>query len=246
MYSSDFPTARVNDLVITDAAGDVLVYDKLNHTIHHLNHTVGVVWRLCNGRRSVSELASIAGAEVDEEAIQLVLTKLSNLELLTAPVSISTQSRRSVLRRLGVVGAGAAIAEIVSISAPSAAAAASDVAGGDVTGGMEMPLVTGAGDDSSGGMDPSGSETDPVTGGGGLDDVPIENNDAVPTNGDPNAIVDAPEPNGESLNTSNGGSETVDSSGQDDPIDLEAENPGGGKVESQDAGQSEPDPIDGN
>jgi len=124
-FGASVPVARIEDLVITESADEVLVYDKQRHEIHHLNQASAAVWRLCDGKRSVADLAR--EANVDVEIAQLAVNKLAEANLLKGNLSsslmLSSQSRRKILKRAGLAGAGAAI---VSISAPLAAAAANN------------------------------------------------------------------------------------------------------------------------
>jgi hypothetical protein len=118
---SAVPAARVSDLVINDVHGEVLVYDKQCHHIHHLNATAAAIWRLCDGERTVRDLA--LHASIDEEAVRLALRKCEDARLLDGPLSTEmrgTQSRRTFLRKTAVAGA-IALPAIVSISAPTAA-----------------------------------------------------------------------------------------------------------------------------
>lgn len=116
------PAARVENLVTTTSRDEVLVYDQDRHHIHHLNPTAAAVWNLCNGRRTVSEVAQAAG--VDEDAVRLALRKLEDANLLDGPLEAgvrgSTQSRRSFMKKAAV--AGVAVPMIASISAPAASA----------------------------------------------------------------------------------------------------------------------------
>jgi hypothetical protein len=117
------PAARVENLVTTTSRDEVLVYDQDRHHIHHLNATAAVVWNLCNGRRTVNELARIAA--IDEDAVCLALRKLEDAHLLEGPLETgvrgTTQSRRSFMKKAAV--AGVAVPMIASVSAPSASAA---------------------------------------------------------------------------------------------------------------------------
>jgi len=125
------PRARVTDLVITEAAGEVLVYDQVTHHIHHLNRMSVVVWRLCDGRRTADDLVRLSrmklGGDVDRLAVRLALTKLDEARLLDGPLDhglrVTGTSRRSLVKRAAVASA---IPAIVSISAPTAAMASSD------------------------------------------------------------------------------------------------------------------------
>lgn len=115
------PAARTIDLVTTESKDEVLVYDQAVHHIHHLNATAAKVWRLCNGERTVSEIALEAG--IAEDAVKLALRTLEDAQLLDAPLATTmrgTQSRRSFMKKAAV--AGVAVPAIISISAPSASA----------------------------------------------------------------------------------------------------------------------------
>lgn len=122
------PAARVENLIITESKDEVLVYDTAQHHIHHLNQTSAVVWRLCDGRRSVADLVREAQPKVDgtvtEDAVRLALAKLEDAELLEGALVSSMrgvgQSRRNLLKRAAVAGV-MAVPAIVSMSAPSAA-----------------------------------------------------------------------------------------------------------------------------
>lgn len=136
------PAARLTDLVTSEVGDEVLVYDQKSHHIHHLNQTSAVIWRLCDGTRTIADLATATGSElraaVDENTVQLALAKLSDANLLEQPIAEaargSLQSRRKLLRRAAIAGAGiAAVPAIASITAPSAAAAGSATCTGSCT-----------------------------------------------------------------------------------------------------------------
>jgi hypothetical protein len=120
--TSIVPAARFEHLVMTEAGGEVLVYDETSHHIHRLNQASATVWRLCDGRRTVAALASESGMTV--EMVQVALGKLADARLLDgdlpAGARAAAQSRRSFLRKAAV--AGVAVPVIASVSAPDAAA----------------------------------------------------------------------------------------------------------------------------
>ena len=126
------PDARVANLVTTASRNEVLVYDQDRHHIHHLNATAAAVWNLCNGKRTVAQVARAAG--VDEDAVRLALRKLADANLLDGPLEAeirgTTHSRRSFMKKAAVAGA-IAVPAIVSISAPTAAQSGSP--GGEPT-----------------------------------------------------------------------------------------------------------------
>ena len=61
---SQIPQARDEGLVIQELPDEVLVYDLDRHRSHCLNHTASAVWRLCDGQKSVSEIAQKLRAEL--------------------------------------------------------------------------------------------------------------------------------------------------------------------------------------
>lgn len=127
------PAARVDDLVISDADDDVLVYDTRSHHIHRLNRAAAVVWRLCDGHRTLSTIERMGGAQLGQpltaELIRDALSKLDRANLLGSPLpggfSGPQHSRRAMVRKGALLGAALVGAEIVSITAPTATAAAS-------------------------------------------------------------------------------------------------------------------------
>jgi hypothetical protein len=126
------PAARYDNIVVTETADEVLAYETDRHHIHHLNATTAAVWRQCDGRRDVGEIARLAGeslgAPVDEATVRLAVTKLDEAGLLVEPLAadlrVSRMNRRTFMQRAGVAGA-IAVPAIVSVTAPAAAQNAS-------------------------------------------------------------------------------------------------------------------------
>jgi len=125
------PVARTENLEISDVQSELIVYDLDRHHIHHLNELATNVWRLCDGKHSAAdihrEVMRISGLSVDSDLVWMALSELSDAHLLVAPFSpnstggpASSFSRRKALKRTTLAAAGSLI---VSISAPTAAAA---------------------------------------------------------------------------------------------------------------------------
>jgi len=127
---AEAPLARAIDLVVTETGGEVMVYDTAVHHIHHLNQVTAVIWRLCDGRQSVGDLVRLAsldlGEDIDESVVRVALTKLDDANLLEGPLDPALRpkgtSRRSLMKKAAIAST---IPAIVSISAPTAAAASS-------------------------------------------------------------------------------------------------------------------------
>lgn len=124
-----FPAARRHDLVTRQIPGELLIYDLTRHRAFCLNKTSAFIWKKCNGKRSVSELAAELQkhyqSPVDERVVWLALDQLEKSKLLsvnaTGSQSRSGISRRTLLRA-GIVTA-VTLPVITMISAPTAQAA---------------------------------------------------------------------------------------------------------------------------
>jgi hypothetical protein len=125
------PLARTADLVINELPDEVLVYDLKTHQAHCLNNTAALIWRHCDGQRTVAEITqAIEVAErtlFDESAVWAALEQLNKSGLLVnkvvRPAEVPAFSRRRAMRKIGV-GAAATLPLVMTIIAPSAAEAA--------------------------------------------------------------------------------------------------------------------------
>lgn len=130
------PIARVDGLLSTElASGEVVVFDKERNRAHCLNPAAAVVWRCCDGRRTLSELAAFVAAETgtatDETVVRASVMELRKLNLLDvtpeAVVPGVGLTRREALIRAGArAAAAAALVPLVhTVLAPKPAAASS-------------------------------------------------------------------------------------------------------------------------
>src|SRR5918993_3269824 len=127
------PRARKTSLVVKELKDEVLVYDLERDKAHSLNSSAAFIWKKCNGRRTVEEVAQAVSKEfkvpADEQTVWLALDQLSKFNLLeakiTRPAGMPQISRRQMMR----IGAAAAFAlpVIVSIVAPTAANAQTSI-----------------------------------------------------------------------------------------------------------------------
>jgi Coenzyme PQQ synthesis protein D (PqqD) len=126
------PQARTTEIVTKDMPDEVLVYDLKTHKAHCLNQTAAAVWKHCDGKTSVTEIAMLLKRDlnptVDEAAVWLAVERLSRAQLLeeqvTVPQVSSRLSRRNAMRQLGL-GTAVALPLVMSIVAPTAMAGAS-------------------------------------------------------------------------------------------------------------------------
>lgn len=125
------PKARSKGLVIKRLADEVLVYDLETNKAHCLNTAAALVWKHCDGRKTVTEIAASLERHTlepfTEEMVWLALNQLERFSLLQGsvklPLNASGMSRRELIKKLGLAGA-VSLPVIVSIVAPEAASAA--------------------------------------------------------------------------------------------------------------------------
>jgi hypothetical protein len=130
------PRARSNKLICEEIDGELVIYDQLTDRITQLNHSAAVVWRACDGNRSLAELLAFVqptlGELADEDVVQVALDYLTDSDLLEAGVPARTplarrQSRRRFIQRAGTVGIAATLLPVVySLAAPTPADAGSN------------------------------------------------------------------------------------------------------------------------
>lgn len=128
----NFPTARSENLVVQELSDELLICDTKTYRAFCLNKTAAEVWKLCDGKNDVKEIAKhvskTLGIIVSEEFVWLALDKLSKDNLLEktleADNKFSGLSRREVIRRVGLTSM-VALPVIASLVMPTAAMAQS-------------------------------------------------------------------------------------------------------------------------
>ena len=125
------PEKRREGLVVTELQGEVLVYDLERHRAHCLNPTAATVFRRCDGRTTVRQIAAELHANgsrrASEAAVWLALERLDKAHLLEVPLLASSDatvlSRRELIRRAAVLS-GLLLPAVTSVIAPTPAEAA--------------------------------------------------------------------------------------------------------------------------
>jgi len=125
------PRAREEGLIIKYLPEEVLVYDLARDKAHCLNPTAALVWKYCDGDKTVQQIKDAIEKEthttVDERLVWLALDQLKAFDLVVdeiqRPAILMNVSRRELIRRIGVTAV--AIPVIISIVAPNAQAQAS-------------------------------------------------------------------------------------------------------------------------
>ena len=124
------PLAREHSVIVKELPDETLIYDLETATAHCLNSTAALVWKNCDGKRTVAQLRELmeknAGSPVPEEVAWLALQQLEKFKLLATPVKepshFSGMSRRQMMRLVGTAAIAAPV--ITSILAPPPAQAA--------------------------------------------------------------------------------------------------------------------------
>jgi Coenzyme PQQ synthesis protein D (PqqD) len=122
-----YPTARGEGLIVERLPDEVVVYDEVRDRLHCLEPVAAEIWRACDGRRSLAEVARRTAArlhvELDAPLVSLTLQRLFRARLLEGPPVSPPPDlvRRDCLKRAALLGGLA----VVSLVAPTPAAAAS-------------------------------------------------------------------------------------------------------------------------
>ena len=124
--SVERPRARKGGLVVRDLGDEVVVYELESHRGHCLNRTAALVWRACDGRKTIVTIAAEVGlrlgAAPDEDLVRFALGKLRDARLLDPGIQEArTLTRRQLARRIGEV---ALLPVVVSLLVPRPSEAA--------------------------------------------------------------------------------------------------------------------------
>jgi hypothetical protein len=146
LVSTDRPLARTEGVLTEMLDGELLAYDLDGDIATHLNQTAALVWRSCDGHRTIAELQALVtdelGEPADEDVVLMALDTLLEHGLICSGYeerggAAIALSRRRFFRRVGVAGAAALNVPIVySLVVPTAAAAVSNGGGGGGNGAL--------------------------------------------------------------------------------------------------------------
>jgi hypothetical protein len=126
-----FPQARTDRLTVQELPEETLIYDHERHKAHCLNATASLVWRHCDGRTSVEELAQLVAQQLPSAApaalVGLALEQLERRHLLNSapppPTPADRVDRRNALKKLAL--AAVTLPLIMTIATKTAAQSAS-------------------------------------------------------------------------------------------------------------------------
>jgi hypothetical protein len=124
--SVERPRARQQGLVVRDLGDELVVYELESHRGHCLNRTAAVVWRACDGQRTIAAIAAEVGRELGvpagEDLVRYTLRRLRGVRLLDAATGeAASLTRRQVARQ---IGQAALLPVVISLLAPSPSQAA--------------------------------------------------------------------------------------------------------------------------
>lgn len=113
------PAARTTGLVVTFGSDEVRVYDEKMHCIHCLDATATRVWFLCDGNKSVRDIA--IEARLPEDVILACLPCLADAHLLSGPLSPELRTKPNRRAFMKKASAPSVLREVVpqSITAES-------------------------------------------------------------------------------------------------------------------------------
>jgi hypothetical protein len=129
------PKTRSSQLLVEELVDELLIYDVERNEVHCLNGSAVQVWALCDGERTVSEIARALNSDLEPEAAEtLVWTALDQFvekhlleEVEDQPLDVyrpEGMTRRQMLLRLSLTVAMLPLVE--SIVSPEAALARSE------------------------------------------------------------------------------------------------------------------------
>src|SRR5262245_14317764 len=102
------PDARREQLLLQEVGEEFVVYDLQRHRVHQLNRSAALVWRSCDGHKTVADLTKLLKMELDPAADEAIVWKaldgLGKARLLREPVrqtGAASMTRRQALRKFG-------------------------------------------------------------------------------------------------------------------------------------------------
>ena len=116
------PKASKHSMLVEQIGDEVVVLDQQRMQAHRLNRTAALVWRHCDGTKTISDMVSILKDQqiqvADENLVWLSLDQLNAASLLEEridrPMEQIRTSRRTFVRKVGAVGVLAIVLPAVS------------------------------------------------------------------------------------------------------------------------------------
>jgi len=128
----ELPLRRRTGLIIQEIENELLIYDQERDRSHCLNWTAMLIWEVCDGRTSKSEMCRVLSqalqSPVSEGFVLYGLRELARNHLLEKPSQVSAavtagMTRRQIMRAMGLATV-IALPLVTSIVVPTPAQAA--------------------------------------------------------------------------------------------------------------------------
>ena len=104
------PDARREEILLEELGDELVIYDLQRHRVHQLNRTAALVWRCCDGHKTVAQLRKILQKEVSPAAndaiVYSALDRLGKAHLLRQAVTVPADAKVRPHCCLGTPGAG--------------------------------------------------------------------------------------------------------------------------------------------
>jgi hypothetical protein len=102
------PEIRKNDVVIQQLENELLIYNLKDNKAFCLNRNSAMVWQLCDGTKSISEIAELMSKDlkmsISEDFVWLAISDLRKeglVEVESNQPFLEGKSRREVIRKIG-------------------------------------------------------------------------------------------------------------------------------------------------
>lgn len=127
------PVSKNENVGVQEVNNEVLIYDFDSNKAYCLNETSAIIWQMCDGKNSLSDIARELGkkldAPADEGLVWLALEQLRKENLIKnevpEPEAFIGLSRREAIKKVGLASM-IALPVISSIIAPTATHAQSN------------------------------------------------------------------------------------------------------------------------
>lgn len=133
MINSQVPVARKQGLVVQEMPEEVLIYDLDTNKAHCLNDTAAFVWKSCDGKNSVADIAKMfasdKGKPIPEDLVWFAIEQLNDKKLLSSEIATNFkgQNRREVIKKIGLASM-IALPIVASLAAPTSVLATASCA----------------------------------------------------------------------------------------------------------------------
>lgn len=132
MSLKKYPKSFVEEIVVQELKGEMLIYNLKTNKACCLNETSALVWQLCDGTRSISEISRTISQKQNiafgDDLVWLALDILNEADLLAESGEFVPESpdlsRREMIRKVGLTSM-VALPIVTALTAPAAAAASS-------------------------------------------------------------------------------------------------------------------------